>query len=96
MEALRIHDVCADAQIPNMLGGMLESWLALTAKVHLALACNNIQFYDLDTCLLGHLADPVVNGAKFEDLTLKPPTIHGIGAEVDPIFLKKCESFIID
>ncbi len=90
-EALNIHDVCAKAEIPNMLGGMLESRLALTAKVHVALACPNIQFYDLDTCLLGHKEDPITGGALFQDLTLKPPTVPGIGAEVDPDYLKRCE-----
>jgi L-Ala-D/L-Glu epimerase len=90
-EALRIHDVCERYDIPNMLGGMLESRLALTAKVHLALAGRNIQFYDLDTCLLGHLADPVINGVVFDGMKLKAPHLPGIGADVDDAFLATCE-----
>ena len=95
-EALLIHDVCDAADIPNMLGGMLESRVALSAKVHLALACNNVQFYDLDTCLLGHLEDPVINGVQFEGMKLKiDKTLHGIGADADPLFLKQCESLTV-
>ena len=90
-EALLIHDVCAAAGIPNMLGGMLESRVALTAKVHLALACPNIEFYDLDTCLLGHLEDPVINGVQFEGMKLKVPQLPGIGADVDDKWLERCE-----
>ncbi len=92
-EALIMHDVCAAAKIPNMLGGMLESRLALSAKVHLALACSNIKFYDLDTCLLGHLVDPVVNGVWFDGMKLKLPDLPGIGADVDEMFLGCCEQF---
>jgi L-Ala-D/L-Glu epimerase len=95
-EAMRIHDVCAAAEMPNMLGGMLESRLALSAKVHLALACPNVQFYDLDTCLLGHFEDPVTDGVVFDRMRLKiNPTLHGLGAGVDDAFLKHCESVTV-
>ena len=39
------------------MGGMLESRMALLPCAF-ALAQNNIQFYDMDTCLLGHQVDP--------------------------------------
>lgn len=94
-EALKIHDVCAHAEIPNMLGGMLESRLALSANVHLALACPNIQFYDLDTCLLGHHEDPVIGGVTFDNLKLKINNDHGIGADIDDKWLSKCESITV-
>jgi L-alanine-DL-glutamate epimerase-like enolase superfamily enzyme len=94
-EALKIHEVCRAAKIPNMLGGMLESRVALSAKVHLALACSNIKYYDLDTCLLGHKEDPVINGVQFEGMRLKTPDLPGIGADADPVFLKHCEQFTV-
>ncbi|MES2773695.1 MAG: dipeptide epimerase [Bacteroidota bacterium] len=94
-EALRIHDVCEVNDIPNMLGGMLESRVALSAKVHLALACPNIQFYDLDTCLLGHKVDPVIGGVQFDGMKLKLPDLPGIGADADPVYLKGCEQFTV-
>jgi L-alanine-DL-glutamate epimerase-like enolase superfamily enzyme len=93
--ALRIHEVCRQAGIPNMLGGMLESRLALSAMVHVALACPNILYYDLDTCLLGHLEDKVVNGVVFDGLRLKIPNLPGIGADIDPAYLAQCEKFSI-
>ncbi len=95
LEALRIHDVCDAADMPNMLGGMLESRVALSAKVHMALSCPNIRFYDLDTCLLGHLVDPVTNGVQFDGMKLKLPNLPGIGADVDPSFLRDCEKVIV-
>jgi len=94
-ESLKIHEVCSKAGIPNMLGGMLESRLALSAKVHLALSCPNIKFYDLDTCLLGHLADPVLNGVQYVGMKLKNPDLPGIGADVDPAFLQQCEKVTV-
>ncbi len=94
-KALKIHDTCSKRGIPNMLGGMLESRVALSANVHLALACPNIQFYDLDTCLLGHKADPVTDGVQFDGMKLKLPDLPGIGADADPVFLKQCEKVVI-
>src|SRR5690606_25798216 len=49
-EALKIQAVAAEYNIPCMIGGMLESRLALAAKVHFAYASPNVKFYDLDTC----------------------------------------------
>lgn len=94
-EALRINAVAEKNNIVCMLGGMLESRLALTAKVHFALANDNIKFYDLDTCLLGHLEDPVTGGAAFKGMNLEITDGIGIGADVDESFLKKLEKVII-
>jgi L-alanine-DL-glutamate epimerase-like enolase superfamily enzyme len=93
--ALAIHNLCEASGIPNMLGGMLESRLALSAIVHFALACKNIKYYDLDTCLLGHLEDPVLDGVQFKRMLLRIPDLPGIGADVDDAFLRNCESFEI-
>ncbi|HVZ24507.1 MAG TPA: dipeptide epimerase [Sediminibacterium sp.] len=90
-EALRIHEICARHHIPNMMGGMLESRVALTAKVHLATALDNIQYYDLDTCLLGHLEDPVTGGVTYQGMQLELPETPGIGADVDPAYLEKLD-----
>jgi L-alanine-DL-glutamate epimerase-like enolase superfamily enzyme len=95
-EALKIHEVCKAANIPNMMGGMLESRLALSAKVHLALACPNIKYFDMDTCLLGHLEDPVVNGVQFKGMKLSLPDLPGIGADVDDAWLQRCEMVAVD
>ena len=77
------------------MGGMLESRVALTAKVHFATAKENIKFYDLDTCLLGHLVDPVTGGITYSGMHLNLSDEPGIGADVDDAYLKNLESVVI-
>jgi L-alanine-DL-glutamate epimerase-like enolase superfamily enzyme len=95
LEAIKIADTAAKYNMPCMLGGMVESRLALTAKVHLAMANNNLQFYDLDTCLLGHLHDPVIEGARYNNYFLELDETPGIGADIDPTYLLGAEKFVI-
>ncbi len=90
-EALKIHKLADESGIPCMIGGMLESRFAVTANLHFALANQNVQFYDLDTCLLGHLEDPVIGGATYNKFILDCPDSPGIGADVDHAFLAKCD-----
>jgi len=90
-EAIRVNQVCEQHGIACMLGGMLESRFALTAFAHFALSQNNITFYDLDTCMLGHQIDPVVGGVKYDGYFLKVPETNGIGADIYENFLKGCE-----
>jgi L-alanine-DL-glutamate epimerase-like enolase superfamily enzyme len=91
LEALKINEVCEKAGIPCMMGGMLESRVALSAFAHFATACNNIQFYDMDTCMLGHLTDPVKGGVSFRRFMVEVPESAGIGADADDAFLAKLE-----
>ena len=77
------------------MGGMLESRLALTAFAHFAMAHDNIIFYDMDTCLLGHKEDPAIGGLNYNGLFIELPNAAGIGADVDESFLKKLESIVI-
>lgn len=95
LEALKIADASQKRGIPCMLGGMTESRLGLTAKVHLAMSHSNIQFYDLDTCLLGQLEDPVSGGAVYQNFHLLLPEGSGLDADINPNFLKLCEKIII-
>jgi L-alanine-DL-glutamate epimerase-like enolase superfamily enzyme len=78
-----------------MIGGMLESRLALSAKVHFAMASPNVRFYDLDTCLLGHKEDPVVGGVVFDNMRLITPHAPGIGADIDNAWLQGAEHFVV-
>lgn len=94
-ESLKIYDTANEAGIPCMIGGMLESRIALSAKLHFAYACPDIRFYDLDTCMLGHLEDPCLDGVKFNGYFLEIDDIPGIGADADEDFLKRCEKFTI-
>lgn len=95
MEAIKINEVCEQYHTACMMGGMLESRVALTAFAHFATACDNIGFYDMDTCLLGHTTDPVTGGVRYNGFFLELPDTPGIGADVDEKFLQKCESVII-
>ena len=95
LEAKKIADEAAARGIKCMLGGMLESRLALTAKVHFAMSNSNIVFYDLDTCLLGQLEDPVTGGAVYNNFHLELPDGPGIAADIDEAFLANCEKITI-
>ncbi|MCD0489422.1 dipeptide epimerase [Pedobacter sp. MC2016-14] len=95
LEAQKIHEVAIQKGVKCMMGAMLESRIALTAKLHFALSCPNIVYFDLDTCLLGHLVDPVVGGLSFDGYFLDVPDIAGIGADADPVFLESCEKWTI-
>lgn len=90
-EALRIYHEATSARIPCMIGGMLESRIALSAKLHFAYACRDIKYFDLDTCLLGHLEDPCLGGVSYEKFHLRIDDTAGIGADGDETFLKNCE-----
>lgn len=95
LEALKIHDTASAAGVDCMIGGMLESRIALSAKAHFACAGANIRYIDLDTCLLGHLEDPVTGGAVYQGYVLDVPETPGIGADADETFLKTCDKWRI-
>lgn len=94
-EALKICKVADAHQIPCMLGGMLESRLALSAMVHLAYARDVIKFFDLDTCLVGHLEDPVEHGLQYEGFDISIADIPGIGAGISESSLTSYEKTTI-
>ena len=91
LEATKIDKVCEEKDIPCMMGGMLESRVALTAFAHFALAHDNIIFHDMDTCMLGHTQDPVTGGVRYNGWFLETPDTPGLGADADDAFLKNCE-----
>jgi L-alanine-DL-glutamate epimerase-like enolase superfamily enzyme len=95
LEAIQIADTARRYGVSCMLGGMLESRLALTAKAHLAMAHDNFVFYDLDTCLLGQKVDPVLGGVQYRGFNLEVSEEPGIAADMDPEFLSGCESTVI-
>jgi o-succinylbenzoate synthase len=95
-EARKIITVCAENNIPCMMGGMLESRVALTAAAHFASANDHIIYYDMDTCLLGHKTDPVMGGVSFNGYTVQlPENAIGIGVTVKPEFLNSLFSITI-
>lgn len=94
-EAMKIHDTADAYSIPCMMGGMLESRIALSAKLHLVYASPNIKFFDMDTCKLGHLEDPCVGGVTYNGYHLQMPDAIGIGADANEAFLANCERFTV-
>jgi len=94
-EAKHIHDLAADKGIACMMGGMLESRIALSAKLHFVYASPNIKFYDMDTCMLGHLEDPCIGGVTYDGNLLDIDDTPGIGADADEGFLEGCEKFVV-
>lgn len=95
LEAKKIIEVAARYRIGCMMGGMLESRLALTAFAHFAASHEEIIFYDMDTCLLGHKVDPVSGGVQFDGYTLSLPQTIGLGATANQDFIDRCESVIV-
>lgn len=95
LEATKINETCERNKIPCMMGGMLESRIALSAFAHFALAHENIVFYDMDTCMLGHKADPVSGGVHYNGYNVEVPDAPGIGADADEEFLAELEQIKI-
>ena len=95
LEATKINAVCEENHIPCMMGGMLESRVALSAFAHFALAHDNIIFNDMDTCMLGHHLDPVTGGVQYNGYYVEVPDAPGIGADAEEAFLEGLEKIII-
>lgn len=88
--ALKINAIAEGAGIRCMVGCMTETRLGLTAAAHLVSARPNIQYADLDGYLMLK-EDPIVGGALYNVGEITLPDTPGIGADIDPDFLKKCE-----
>ncbi|MEJ7558326.1 MAG: dipeptide epimerase [Pedobacter sp.] len=95
LEAQKIHEIALQSGIKCMMGGMLETRIAISASMHFALASPNITFFDMDSPLLGHLIDPVLGGITYNGYTIDVPDTPGIGADADPAFLDTCEKWTI-
>jgi len=95
LEAQKIHEIALQTGTKCMIGGMLETRLALSACVHFAMASPNVVFFDMDSAMLGHLIDPVIDGMVYNGYFVDLPDTPGIGADVDPSFLKQCESWLV-
>jgi len=88
--ALKINAVGEGAGIACMLGCMTETRLGLTAAAHVVSARPNIRYADLDGYLFLK-EDPVSGGASYNIGEITLPDTPGIGADIDPAYLKGCE-----
>jgi L-alanine-DL-glutamate epimerase-like enolase superfamily enzyme len=96
LEAQKIHKIALQSGVKCMMGGMLETRIAISASMHFALASPNITFLDMDSPLLGHLIDPVIGGIVYNGYLIEVPEAPGIGADADPAFLDTCEKWTIN
>jgi L-alanine-DL-glutamate epimerase-like enolase superfamily enzyme len=71
MKPLLINEVAEKNNIPCMMGGMLESRVALTAKVHFAMAKIISNFMILIPAYLVILQDPVIGGVTYSGMHLQ-------------------------
>lgn len=82
--------------ILTQVGGFVESRLVFTANCHLAYTSPQVKFFDFDSPLF-HEFDPIIGGMKYHDnWEITIPDSPGFGMEVDPSFLKECESLRIE
>ena len=94
-QATKIAHIADAAGIPCQVGCFSESKIATSALAHFALAHKNIIHFDMDAPLM--LAeDPVIGGINYD----RNGKIHigekpGIGAKIDPDYLKKLEQITI-
>jgi L-alanine-DL-glutamate epimerase-like enolase superfamily enzyme len=88
LNMMKIAHIADAANMLCMVGCMIDSRLGLTAAAHVVAANRNIVFADLDGHN-SHTVDPVVGGMLFEKGQITVPELPGIGADVDPAYLKK-------
>lgn len=89
--ALRINSIAEGSGIRCMVGCMTETRLGLSAAAHLVSARCNIRYADLDGYLFLKI-DPVIGGAQYDVGEITVTDAPGHGADIDPDFLKLCES----
>ncbi len=91
LQAARIAEIAAAANIKCMLGCMTETRLGLTAAAHVVASQKNIEYADLDAFLV-HSFDPVVGGIVIKDGVITVPQAPGLGTEMDPGFVNKLKA----
>jgi L-alanine-DL-glutamate epimerase-like enolase superfamily enzyme len=93
--ALKIIEIAEKHHMKLQVGGFLESRLAFTASAHLALASENIIYFDFDTPLM-FTEDPVSGGIFYDkngkvSITETP----GLGAWMENDYLQTLKKVII-
>ena len=87
LEAVAIHDLCAQAGLPVWCGGMLETGIGRAANAALAALPGFTLPGDVSASDRFYLRDIVTEPIVLEDGHVRVPTGHGIGVEVDPVAL---------
>ena len=87
LEAVRVHDLCADAGVPVWCGGMLETGIGRAANAALAALPGFTLPGDVSASNRFYTRDIVTEPIVLEDGHVRVPTGPGIGVEIDPIAL---------
>ncbi len=94
-KALKIIRLAEKSNIQLQIGGFLESRIGFTASAHLALTSKNITFCDFDSPMM-FCDDPVSGGIQYgKKGIITMPETPGLGASVDPEYLKNLTGFIL-
>ena len=88
--AIKVGHIAESSNRACMIGCMSESRLGLTAALHFALSNEIIQFFDLDS-FYEHAEDPIIGGMTVDRGIISIPDEPGIGAYLDPIYMKKIQ-----
>ncbi len=95
-KARKIILLAEKAKLQLQIGGFLESRIGFTASAHLALTSDQVQFCDFDTPLM-FCENPVAGGISYDgNGVITVPEKPGLGAVIDPDYLKGLTSFTID
>jgi len=95
-KALKIAKLAEAADMEIQVGGFLETRLGFTASAHLSLASKNIVYYDFDTPLM-MVEDPVIGGIQYDNTgKITMPETPGLGATIDPEFLKRLKKKVVE
>ncbi|MFB7894332.1 o-succinylbenzoate synthase [Microbacterium sp. NPDC056044] len=88
LEAVRIHDRCAEARVPVWCGGMLETGIGRAANAALAALPGFTLPGDVSASSRFYARDVVTEPAVLEDGHVRVPVGHGLGVDIDPVALE--------
>jgi L-alanine-DL-glutamate epimerase-like enolase superfamily enzyme len=94
-KALKIIALAEAADMKMQVGGFIETRLCFTASAHLSLCSRHIEFSDFDTPLMLE-EDPILGGITYHDGgRVVVPDEPGLGASVDPAYLRTLKRVVI-
>ena len=84
LEAIAIHDLCRDADVPVWCGGMLETGIGRAANAALAALPGFTLPGDVSAADRFYARDIVTEPAVLDDGHVRVPTGPGLGVDIDP------------
>jgi o-succinylbenzoate synthase len=88
LEAVAVHDLCRDAEVPVWCGGMLETGIGRAANAALAALPGFTLPGDVSASSRFYRRDIVTEPAVLEQGHVRVPTGPGIGVDIDPVALE--------